>query len=551
MEKNEEETISREATAISKSRSNPSGEPPDCNTIVHHARHPLSSSSSMHVRFVSDCKIGADGTAQRNPSNVSSLATLHSYTASHYSIPPAITPRNGRKTTLLEHSKTEYTFVVGLGMTMAFIAGYSNAVCLSGNIHVADNLAVRQSVAGVTGVYTTTAINLAQGNWESYRLNVFTILSVIAGACISSLFNPYPIPFTLCPRYGISLLIGGFFTTLGGLHWLHNDQREFYFTAMGNGIMNGISSMYTSNLIRTTHLTGTTTDIGLFVGQYLCGNHVNLWKLYILAGLAVSFWIGSLAGYYSSVYEREQSLIMNSVFFYVFGTSIIGYNYWSHPEMTWCDAIFGVGFCTSSDFHDDDHHRSEYHHGCIETRCCGNGVWCCKPVATKAGKEEEEEESHQQGPMVERDEEPTEGKEVNLDGVSSNNNNNNTIDVEDNGRLLTSHDEITVRGNYLVSKEDLLQLFQKLDENGDGYVDPQELAMELLEEERHRRSERHDAHHHHHHHEGGISASSSDHHHHHHHPSNGSVRSCALKSIDSLRIASIREIESTGHHVRR
>jgi hypothetical protein len=41
--------------------------------------------------------------------------------------------------------------------------------------------------------------------------------------------------------------------------------------------------MYSANLIRTTHLTGTTTDIGLFFGQYVrvtrpaCGNFKYWW----------------------------------------------------------------------------------------------------------------------------------------------------------------------------------------------------------------------------------------------------------------------------------
>jgi hypothetical protein len=69
---------------------------------------------------------------------------------------------------------------------------------------------------------------------------------------------------------------------------------------MANGVQNGMSSLYSANLLRTTHLTGTTTDIGLLIGASLRGNRVNEWKLWILIGLAVSFWTGSLVGFYGT-----------------------------------------------------------------------------------------------------------------------------------------------------------------------------------------------------------------------------------------------------------
>lgn len=130
---------------------------------------------------------------------------------------------------------------------------------------------------------------------------------------------------------------------MGAIAALHNTVREFYFTAIGNGIMNGISSMYTANLIRTTHLTGTTTDIGLFIGQFLRGNRSNLWKLYILAGLATSFWTGSLTGYEASKFKGSHALIMNAAFFFAMGCSIIIYFVFGPHKLSLLDALPGIG----------------------------------------------------------------------------------------------------------------------------------------------------------------------------------------------------------------
>ena len=93
--------------------------------------------------------------------------------------------------------------------------------------------------------------------------------------------------------------------------------------AIGNGIQNGISSMYSANLLRTSHLTGTTTDIGLFCGMAIRGNRTNNWKLYILIGLALSFWTGSFAGYFAAKIKFQFSLLFNAIFFLVISMCVV------------------------------------------------------------------------------------------------------------------------------------------------------------------------------------------------------------------------------------
>jgi len=124
-------------------------------------------------------------------------------------------------------TKKEYVFVVCMGMSMAFIAGYSNAVCLSGYMEV-QTRTVRQSVAGVTGLYTMSAINLGDGDFDEYWFNVGTFMSVMVGACISGAMNPRPIAFELSPRYGPTFVVGAIFTTLGAIEALHNFRSEFF-----------------------------------------------------------------------------------------------------------------------------------------------------------------------------------------------------------------------------------------------------------------------------------------------------------------------------------
>lgn len=230
---------------------------------------------------------------------------------------------SSRPKTWQEHTARQYALSIGLGLSMAFSAGYANGVCLSGFLNVDPEGSVKQSVAGVTGLYTNSAIFIGEREYYQASFMFGTIFSVMFGAFLSALLNPYPIAFEISPRYGLTFLMAAFFMTLGAVEVLHNDRREFYFTAIANGIQNGVSSMYSANLLRTSHLTGTTTDIGLFLGMALRGNRTNNWKLYILIGLAVSFWLGSISGFLASQVKYQYSLIFNAGFFFLLSIVVI------------------------------------------------------------------------------------------------------------------------------------------------------------------------------------------------------------------------------------
>ena len=56
---------------------------------------------------------------------------------------------------------------------MAFIAEYSNGVCLSGYLHINRTMLTnKQSVAGVTGLYTLSAISLGNGKCSTTRIQL-------------------------------------------------------------------------------------------------------------------------------------------------------------------------------------------------------------------------------------------------------------------------------------------------------------------------------------------------------------------------------------------
>mmetsp|Transcript_9805 Transcript_9805/g.14332 ORF Transcript_9805/g.14332 Transcript_9805/m.14332 type:complete len:464 (+) Transcript_9805:42-1433(+) len=222
-----------------------------------------------------------------------------------------------------QRALSERLFAIGAGVCLAFNSGYINGCCLSGLI--SESGSVMQAVSAFTGSYTRAGLALADGDASFFGFEASMIGAFIGGSCISALINPRPKPWQLGPTYGPTFIIGSILlaisSTLASTH--PEDKSLFYFASAANGLQNGMTSMYSANLIRTSHLTGTSTDIGLIIGQMLRGNFANSFKLGVLVSLAVSFWLGALTSFYAVSKFRGFALIFNAAFFFLIGIGCV------------------------------------------------------------------------------------------------------------------------------------------------------------------------------------------------------------------------------------
>ena len=131
-----------------------------------------------------------------------------------------------------------------------------------------------------------------------------------------TLTPPLPCPlraWELGPEYGPCFLVGTVLYVCAGLSANNSPGggAYYYLSAACNGLQNGMTSMYSSNLIRTTHLTGTTTDIGIILGQLARGHHKLAWKLYVPLSLSLSLYV-CMCVCVSLTYEHSNQLIAPS-----------------------------------------------------------------------------------------------------------------------------------------------------------------------------------------------------------------------------------------------
>jgi len=237
--------------------------------------------------------------------------------------------------------RQEFTWVLIGGALLAFNSGWINGCCLSG--HMAAG-APKQSVAGFTGAYTNAGLELADGDSENFRFHISMILSFIAGSFLTGLINPHGKPYELTPEYGPTFLIGASLLIAASILAANEPASKsyYYLAAAANGLQNGMSSVYSGNLLRTCHLTGTSTDIGLFLAQIVRGIRNNEWKLYVLLLLAFSFLLGSFISFFAIREWESETLIFNAVLFLAIGISCIVYfmvhyriNVWQAATGTW------------------------------------------------------------------------------------------------------------------------------------------------------------------------------------------------------------------------
>ncbi len=119
-------------------------------------------------------------------------------------------------------------------------------------------------------------------------------------------------PTSLFNHMGLSFCLVHYASLLCWLPWIWIPSGRVHYR-----MQNEMSSMYTTNLIRKSHHTGTSTDIGLIVEQMLCGNWKNCWKYKVLVDLVSLFRCGGLVSFYAVTALKK--ILWFSAWYYSWG----------------------------------------------------------------------------------------------------------------------------------------------------------------------------------------------------------------------------------------
>ena len=197
-----------------------------------------------------------------------------------------------------------------LGFALAFVAGAINA---------GGFLAVQQYTSHMTGIVSAMADNIALGAYDLVLGGAGGLLSFLLGAACSAIMVNYSRRRRLHGEFALPLLLEAFLLLCFGLLGARLATVAGLFVPVTvmllcfiKGLQNALITKLSKADIRTTHITGIVTDIGIELGKSLYWNSpgsskqppvaVNRAKLQMLALLALSFFLGGVVGAFGFKY---------------------------------------------------------------------------------------------------------------------------------------------------------------------------------------------------------------------------------------------------------
>ncbi|MBH9579299.1 YoaK family protein [Inhella proteolytica] len=192
-----------------------------------------------------------------------------------------------------------------LGLTLAFVAGAMNA---------GGFLAVQQYTSHVTGTVSSVADQFVLGRFDLVLDGIVGVLAFLFGAMVCALLVNYARRRRLHSEYALPLLLEAALILAFGLlgsqlaHWEGLlVPATVVLLCFIMGLQNAVITKLSNAVIRTTHMTGIVTDLGIELGKLVYWNRAETEqapvladraRMAVLASLLASFLGGGLAGAY-------------------------------------------------------------------------------------------------------------------------------------------------------------------------------------------------------------------------------------------------------------
>jgi uncharacterized membrane protein YoaK (UPF0700 family) len=189
-----------------------------------------------------------------------------------------------------------------LAFILTFVAGAANA---------GGFMAVQQYTSHMSGIVSAMADNIVLGEIGLVVAGLGSFLSFVAGAATSAILVNWGRRALAYSEYALPLLLEAALLAVFGLAgprfqhliWLFVPTTVMWLCFI-MGLQNAIITKLSNSRIRTTHVTGITTDIGIELGKLVYINSrasedavkADRPKLILLSTLCALFFIGGVVG---------------------------------------------------------------------------------------------------------------------------------------------------------------------------------------------------------------------------------------------------------------
>lgn len=183
---------------------------------------------------------------------------------------------------------------------LAFIAGIVNVVGLLGFEH--------QAITHLTGNTSLLAAALATSDLPA-TLHFSALIGAFVAGTVLSGFLIQDSTLKLGRRYGVALLLVSLLLFVAVPLLRHRSAYGMYAAACACGLQNAMVSAYSGAVVRTTHVSGMFTDLGIFLGHALRGLPVDTRRLRLCFLVISGFLCGGVAGTFAFQAFRYAALL--------------------------------------------------------------------------------------------------------------------------------------------------------------------------------------------------------------------------------------------------
>lgn len=172
------------------------------------------------------------------------------------------------------------------GIVLSFIGGMVNA---------AGYLSFRhQAVTHMTGTTTLLGIGVAQGDVGDMLKFGIVALAFLLGAALGG-FIVRDSALRLGRRYGVALSVESLMLFAAVPLLVSDHDAGLWLAAAACGLQNAMAGTYSGAVVRTTHVSGLYTDLGMFFGQWLGGVKLDVRRVRLYVTLVIGFFAGAVA----------------------------------------------------------------------------------------------------------------------------------------------------------------------------------------------------------------------------------------------------------------
>ena len=124
-------------------------------------------------------------------------------------------------------------------------------------------------------------------------------------------------------RYSVALITESLLLYMSMLYLNHGSSTGHFFASAACGLQNAMTSTYSGAIVRTTHVSGLFTDLGLAMGLRCRGQKVDGRKIVLYLTLIAGFVAGGIAGSVCFFLYQFSAMLAPCI-----TTTLIAVSYW-------------------------------------------------------------------------------------------------------------------------------------------------------------------------------------------------------------------------------